>query len=138
MSEQLTEEQVAVLNALREQEMEYCLLLRSIQTALHNEPPDLAIIGEMLEQALRGAALEPALASNQWVRAADRLPPINTEVLIVFRGCSLPATGQYTGSPLDHDGWCYPSENSGDGTDWTVTHWQPLPEGPAQEENEDE
>ncbi len=70
-----------------------------------------------------------------WISVEERLPPKNTEVLIAFKAVTIPATGQYTGSPHDRDGWCYPAENSptfqgDDPDDWTVTHWMPLPDTP--------
>jgi len=68
----------------------------------------------------------------QWVSVDERLPEKNTEVLIAFKDCELPATGQYTGSHHDHEGWCYPAENIDDRDNPpTVTHWQPLPLTPA-------
>lgn len=66
-----------------------------------------------------------------WQRVEDSLPPKFTEVLVFFAGqCSIASTGQYTGNPRDHDGWCYPDENRQDGEWPTVTHWQLLPDDP--------
>ncbi len=64
-----------------------------------------------------------------WISCAAKLPPKFEEVLIAFRDSSLPATGQYTESERDNDGWCYPSENDPDEVG-PVTHWMPLPVGP--------
>lgn len=71
----------------------------------------------------------------QWISVKDRLPRKHTEVLIAFAGqVSLASTGQWTDSPNDRNGWCYPVENNGachDGSDPVVTHWMPLPEVPG-------
>lgn len=72
-------------------------------------------------------------ALRSWVSVEERLPEKFTEVLIAFKDCTLPATGQYTGNLRDSpEGWCYPAENHGDGFDWTVTHWMPLPLTPKE------
>lgn len=76
----------------------------------------------------RLAAVQPVC---EWVSVTERLPAKYVEVLIAFRGSSLASTGQYTGLKRDPGGWSYPSENGGDATDWTVTHWSPLPDVPA-------
>lgn len=80
-------------------------------------------------------ALRAALAVSQWVPVAERLPEKFTEVLVAFAGqMSIASTGQYTNSPQDKNGWCYPAENNGicdDGSDPVVTHWMPLPDAPA-------
>ena len=78
----------------------------------------------------RGAAEESAEA--RWISVDDRLPEKFTEVLVAFKDCTLPACAQYTNNPHDIDGWCYPAENRGDGFDWTITHWMPLPITPAE------
>lgn len=84
------------------------------------------------EQLERFAML---VAQRVWISVDDRLPEKNTEVLVAFAGqMSIASTGQYTSSPHDVSGWCYPHENRGtndDGSDPIVTHWQPLPEVPA-------
>ncbi len=80
----------------------------------------------------RGSGFSAGLGA--WVSVRDRLPAKHTEVLICFAGQNtLCSTGQYTGSPYDTEGWCYPAENGGmrdDGEDPVVTHWMPLPEVP--------
>lgn len=100
-------------------------------------------IGYWKGKAARQAAQAPAAlaapqpeAQPRWIPVEERLPPINTEVLVAFDAISIAATGQYSGSPrdLDRGGWCYPSENSGtcdDGSDPKVTHWMPLPAAPS-------
>lgn len=75
-------------------------------------------------------ALVRAECVPQWVSVSDRLPEKHTEVLVAFKGISLPSTGQYTGHPRDVEGWCYPSENNDlidDDKGPVVTHWMPLP-----------
>ena len=77
----------------------------------------------------------PPQRDPQWVPVAERLPEKFTEVLVAFAGqMSIASTGQYTSSPHDKNGWCYPAENNGicdDGSDPVVTHWMPLPDAPA-------
>jgi hypothetical protein len=79
--------------------------------------------------------LQRLAAERAWVPVTERLPEKFTEVLVAFAGqITIPATGQWTGNPHDHNGWCYPVENNGicdDGSDPVVTHWMPLPEVPA-------
>lgn len=79
--------------------------------------------------------LAPPQREPQWVPVAERLPEKFTEVLVAFAGqMSIASTGQYTNSPHDKNGWCYPAENNGicdDGSDPVVTHWMPLPDAPA-------
>lgn len=73
----------------------------------------------------------PSVMASWWTPVHLGLPQKFTEVMIAYAGSALPSTGQYTGNLRDSaDGWSYPSENSGDDTDWTVTHWRPLPEHP--------
>lgn len=78
-----------------------------------------------------------------WISVKDRLPEKNTKVLICFAELSIPSTGWYTASALDHEGWCYPQENHlwpgehpdfEDGGSPTVTHWMPLPPAPTSAE----
>ncbi len=70
--------------------------------------------------------------TSEWIAVTDRLPQTCVEVMVAFDGHALPSTGQYTGSPCDASGWCYPSENMGvDGSAPTVTHWMPLPGVPG-------
>ena len=84
---------------------------------------------EMLAYGDARAAHAVAQIKARWVSVKDRLPEKNTEVLIFFKDGGLAATGQYTGSHLDHEGWCYPAENVDDDPP-TVSHWMPLPEPP--------
>ena len=80
-----------------------------------------------------------------WISVDERLPEKNTKVLICFAELSIPSTGQYTASALDHEGWCYPQENRlwpgerpdfEDGGSPTVTHWMPLPAVPGPADGE--
>jgi hypothetical protein len=86
--------------------------------------------------AIKAAPDAPAsTALAQWIDVSERKPEKFQEVLIAFAGqCSIASTGQYTDSPHDHGGWCYPAENHGAndaGEGWpTVTHWMPLSEVP--------
>ena len=72
------------------------------------------------------AAIE---AAPKWIPVAERLPQKFEEVLIAFRDTPLPATGQYTASPHDTWGWCFPKENDPEYTG-PITHWMPLPASP--------
>lgn len=87
----------------------------------------------LLAERKAGSAAATAGADG-WVAVADGLPEKFTEVLVAFAGqVTLPSTGQWTGNPHDHNGWCYPAENNGicdDGSDPVVTHWMPLPDVP--------
>lgn len=77
-------------------------------------------------------------ATREWISTNDSLPQFNTEVLIAFKDSSLPATAQLVrkaGNPGEVE-WLYPHENRGDGYDWTVTHWMPLPDVPAVTDSE--
>jgi hypothetical protein len=66
-----------------------------------------------------------------WVSVEERLPPKYEEVLVAFAELPVASTGQYTDSPHDHDGWCYPAENADWGGGWPkVKWWQPLPGHP--------
>jgi len=108
-------------------------LLAAANVLRNNGHEDLAERLERKHEAERAAlAAAPAVSAPAgWVSVNDRLPPKYTEVMIAFAGSALPSTGQYTDNKRDsEDGWSYPSENSGDDTDWTVTHWRPLPEHP--------
>ena len=89
--------------------------------------------------------LSPPEGMAGWISVKDRLPEKNTEVLICFAELSIPSTGQYTASALDHEGWCYPQENRlwpgehpdfEDGSSPTVTHWMPLPTAPGPADGE--
>lgn len=68
--------------------------------------------------------------AGRWISVEERMPPKNEEVLIAFRDVPLPATGQYTASPHDTWGWCFPRENDPEETG-PITHWQPLPPPPS-------
>lgn len=87
----------------------------------------------LLAECKASAALTGKPADG-WIPVTERLPEKFTEVLVAFAGqVTLPSTGQWTGNPHDHDGWCYPAENNGicdDGSDPKVTHWMPLPDVP--------
>lgn len=88
-------------------------------------------IAKLLDEAV--SALEGREKDAGWVLDGS-LPPKNTEVLVAFEGISLVATGQYTGSAHDKNGWCYPSENNGtcdDGSDPVVIAWMHLPPHPT-------
>lgn len=76
------------------------------------------------------AALTTRAPDAGWVKVCERLPEKNVEVLIAFRDVSLPATGQYTASPHDTWGWCFPGENDPEDTG-PVIAWQPLPAHPT-------
>ena len=82
----------------------------------------------------KAAAASSGKPADGWVSVAERLPEKFAEVLIAFAGQSaIASTGQYTGSPHDKNGWCYPAEDNGicdDGSDPAVTHWMPLPDVP--------
>lgn len=89
----------------------------------------------MLNNISEYLAVEQAVRAKMgvavpWTVCADTLPPKNTEVLIKFRDTPLPSTGQYTASPFDNDGWCYPKENDPEEVG-PVTHWMPLPPPPG-------
>jgi hypothetical protein len=91
----------------------------------------LALVDALVSLAEASTPAREAGAVGGWISVDESLPTKFEEVLISFKGSTLAATGQYTGNKRDsEDGWCYPSENSGDETDWTVTHWQPLPPAP--------
>ena len=90
-------------------------------------------------------AAPPTAQAEGWISVKDRLPEKNTEVLICFAELSIPSTGHYTASALDHEGWCYPQENRlwpgehpdfEDGGSPTVTHWMPLPAAPGPADGE--
>ena len=90
-------------------------------------------------------AAPPTAQAEGWINVKDRLPEKNTEVLICFAELSIPSTGRYTASALDHEGWCYPQENHlwpgerpdfEDGGSPTVTHWMPLPAAPGPADGE--
>lgn len=90
-------------------------------------------------------AAPPTAQAEGWISVDERLPEKNTEVLICFAELSIPSTGRYTASALDHEGWCYPRENHlwpGERPDFedgglpTVTHWMPLPAAPGPADGE--
>jgi hypothetical protein len=87
------------------------------------------------ERELRAStAAAPSPVPAGWIRVDDKLPEFNTEVLVVFAGPILPATGQLSriyGKPGETE-WLVPKENSGFGEDYTVTHWMPLPLHPRE------
>ena len=97
---------------------------------------DAADVATAAAQGFRDGVASAA----SWISVDERLPEKNTEVLICFAELSIPSTGRYTASALDHEGWCYPQENHlwpgerpdfEDGGSPTVTHWMKLPEAPA-------
>ena len=85
---------------------------------------------QLFPRAALTSTVAAASPESAWVSVDVQLPPKFTEVLVAFKDCSLPACAQYTDNRSDIDGWCYPKENHGDGFDWTITHWMPLPELP--------
>lgn len=85
------------------------------------------VFARRIEQAMRAKLGAGVL---QWIACVDAMPPKNTEVLIKFRDTPLPSTGQYTASPFDNDGWCYPKENDPEEVG-PVTNWMPLPPPPG-------
>ena len=100
---------------------------------------------DMATAAAQGFRDGVASVSAGWISVDERLPEKNTEVLICFAELSIPSTGQYTASALDHEGWCYPQENHlwpgerpdfEDGGSPTVTHWMPLPAAPGPADGE--
>ena len=102
--------------------------------------PHAWVIGALMHAYMDGVAdgrgneRQDMQAGRMWIPVSLQMPEQFTEVLICFRGAALPATGQFTGNLRDSpDGWSYPSENGGDDTDWTVTHWMPLPKHPEAE-----
>lgn len=110
-----------------ETQVQWCELHAAHKEAIHDW-------SERAKEAEEKLAAPQPEAQPQWISVEERLPPINTEVLVAFDGISLASTGQYTGHPKDKGGWCYPSENYGtcdDGGDPKVTHWMPLPSAPS-------
>ena len=114
-------------------------------TALESQLAQRFDAADMATAAARGFRDGVASAAS-WISVDERLPEKNTEVLICFAELSIPSTGRYTASALDHEGWCYPQENRlwpgehpdfEDGGSPTVTHWMPLPaaHGPADGES---
>ena len=100
---------------------------------------------EIADAVLALLAAPPTAQAEGWISVKDRLPEKNTEVLICFAELSIPSTGQYTASALDHEGWRYPQENHlwpgerpdfEDGGSPTVTHWMPLPAAPGPADGE--
>lgn len=100
---------------------------------------------EIADAVLALLAAPPAAQAEGWISVDERLPEKNTEVLICFAELSIPSTGRYTASALDHEGWCYPQENHlwpgerpdfEDGGSPTVTHWMPLPAAPGPADGE--
>ena len=100
---------------------------------------------EIADAVLALLAAPPTAQAEGWISVKDRLPEKNTEVLICFAELSIPSTGKYTASALDHEGWCYPQENRlwpgehpdfEDGGSPTVTHWMPLPAAPGPADGE--
>lgn len=93
-----------------------------------------SVVRDAIDRKPAGIGAQPTQEPLTWVPVADRLPPKFVEVLVAFSSqTSLASTGQYTDSPHDKHGWCYPSENNGscdDGSDPAVTHWMPLPDPP--------
>lgn len=107
--------------------------------AQHNRPLRFALTSGLANpfdspRDLRFFAVEAPKPRAPWISVDVELPEPSVEVLVAFVGLSLPSTGQYTGSPHDHHGWCYPAENNGtaeDGGDPVVSHWMPLPAVPG-------
>ena len=100
---------------------------------------------EIADAVLALLAAPPTAQAEGWISVKDRLPEKNTEVLICFAELSIPSTGRYTASALDHEGWCYPQENHiwpgehpdfEDGGSPTVTHRMPLPAAPGPADGE--
>jgi hypothetical protein len=109
-------------------------VIRSFSEPPISEDENLILRLHAEVERLRAYAQAAVLAERDsgWISIEERLPEKFIEVLIAFKTCHLAATGQYTGDIRDSaDGWSYPSENGGNGDDWTVTHWRPLPEAPA-------
>lgn len=87
------------------------------------DSPVLAEFARAIEALVRAECVP------QWISVDERKPEKNIEVLIAFRDVTLPATGQYTASPHDTWGWCFPKENDPEDTG-PITHWMPLPAAP--------
>lgn len=86
--------------------------------------------GASADEAMRGLGYVPERQVPKWVSVEESLPVKNTEVLIAFRDSTLPATGQYTASKHNTDGWCFPGENDPEEVG-PITHWMPLPDPPT-------
>ena len=129
--------------------------LSAASAALENQHARITELESQLAQRFDAADVATASAqgfrdwvasvSAGWISVDERLPEKNTEVLICFAELSIPSTGQYTASALDHEGWCYPQENRlwpgehpdfEDGGSPTVTHWMPLPAAPGPADGE--
>lgn len=111
--------------------------LKQLRRRISGEPNEQGVLGptwlcprESMKLIDALEAAQKDTASCGWIDVDERYPEKNTEVLIAFSKSTLPATGQYTGSPRDNDAWCYPAENDPDEVG-CVTHWMPLPKPPA-------
>ena len=71
---------------------------------------------------------------NEWVNVNDRLPPIDTEVLVFSHGnmsvCSLIRPDEETADIVWEDAYGYWDDDEGVSA---VSHWMFLPEPPKEE-----
>lgn len=75
----------------------------------------------------QAAELTRLREANRWIPVGERLPDDPGTVLIKVKGISRPKIGQLTASKRWHTwGGMYEFE--------AVTHWRPLPEPPAQDQ----
>ena len=68
---------------------------------------------------------------GEWISVEDRMPPIDTEVLVFSHGnmrvCSLIRPDKETADVVWEDAYGYWDDDEGVAA---VTHWMPLPEPP--------
>jgi hypothetical protein len=66
---------------------------------------------------------------SNWISVDDRLPDVETEVLIAIPACGHLNIegGKYKGDGQFFGAWC---STHGKGRSYRVSHWQPLPEPP--------